>query len=175
MSATFWRILLAAAIVSATLESSACAMRLAPPKPASESGRARGQDDFGIRACPGHAEKDLLSPDALQCWFTASHDRWRTLNHQSHLEALVVEVEARDLRDAVEIAQRVTVDMQARAFSEILVYVARPQGGDSRIRRVRWTRNSGFETLDFSSPAGTPPLTVVSSPSGTPTGPQPQR
>jgi hypothetical protein len=31
-----------------------------------------------------------------------------------------------------------------------------------RIRRVRWTAGTGFETLDFSAPAGDAPLTVRS-------------
>src|SRR5262245_51367444 len=106
MSATCGRILLAGAFYSATLLSAACAMRQSLPR-----------GDFGIPACPDAADKDLLAPNALQCWFTASHGQWRTLNHQSHLEALVVEVEARDLRDAVEIARRVTADEKARAFS----------------------------------------------------------
>lgn len=136
--------------------------------------QARAQQEFGIPACPDQAEQDLLSSAALQCWFTASHGHWRTLNHQSHLEALVVEVEARDLRDAVEIARRVTADRKARAFSEILVYVTRPQGRQSRIRRVRWTERTGFETLDFASPASNAPLTVVSSPGSRPADPQPQ-
>ena len=149
------RMRLAVAVATAVVgvASSSCAMR-----------QARVQDDFGIPGCPGGADRDLLSSDALQCWFTAPYGRWRTLNHQSHLEALVVEVEARDLRDAMEIAQRVVDDPQARGFSEILVYVARPEGRESRIRRVRWTRSTGFETMDFSSPASDTPLTVRSSP-----------
>jgi hypothetical protein len=150
-------------------------MRLAPPKPASEGGQVRAQGDLGIPACQDEAERDLLSPGALQCWFTASHGHWRTLNHQSHLGALVVEVDARDLRDAVEIARRITGDAKARAFSEILVYVARPQGRESHIRRVRWTQRTGFETLDFSSAAGSAPLTVVSSPGSAPVEPHPKR
>jgi hypothetical protein len=131
--------------------------------------QARAGADFGIPVCPDGADGDLFSSDALQCWFAASHGQWRTLNHQSHLEALVVEVEARDLRDAVEIAQRVVADPMAAAFSEILVYVARPQGRELRVRRVRWTRGATvFETLDFTSPAGDAPLTVRSSPGGKP-------
>jgi hypothetical protein len=149
--------LFAAALAGACLLSSDCAVH---------QGRAR--TDFGIPVCPDDAERDLLSSDALQCWFTASHGRWRTLNHQSHLEALVVEIEARDLRDAVEIAQRVVEDPMTSAFSEILVYVARPQGREWAVRRVRWTRGAGYETLDFSSPAGSAPLTVRSSPGGKP-------
>jgi len=130
--------------------------------------QARTHEDFGIPSCPGDVGGRLLSAAALQCWFTAPHGRWRTLNHQSHLEALVVEVEGEDLRDAVAIAQRVVADPMAGEFSEILVYVARPHGNESQIRRVRWTRGGRFETLDFSSPAGDTPLTVRSSPVGRP-------
>jgi len=152
-----------AAVAAVAVASSSCGMR-----------KARVQDDFGIPGCPPSAESDLLSSDALQCWFNAPYGRWRTLNHQSHLEALVVEVEARDIRDATAIAQRVVNDPKARGFSEILVYVARTQGRESRIRRVRWTRGTGFETLDFSSPAGEAPLTVRSSPDRKPVEPQPK-
>jgi imidazolonepropionase-like amidohydrolase len=118
-------------------------------------------EDHGIPGCPAGAERDLLSASALQCWFGAPHGRWRTLNHQSHLEALVVDVEARDLRDASDIARRVVEGPAAQAFSEILVYVrAEPGDGVSRFRRVRWTRNGGFETLNFSTPGGDAGLAV---------------
>jgi hypothetical protein len=148
--------LLVLALACACVISSSCATR-----------RGRTQQDFGIPACSDQAGRDLLSSSALQCWFTAPHGRWRTLNHQSHLEALVVDVEARDLRDAVDIARRITEDSRSRAFSEILVYAreraeARPDGRELRIRRVRWTAGTGFETLDFSAPAGDAPLTVRS-------------
>jgi hypothetical protein len=131
--------------------------------------QARAAADFGIPICPDGADRNLLSSDALQCWFTASHGQWRTLNHQSHLEALVVDVEARDLRDAAEIAQRIVGDPMAAPYSEILVYVARPEGSEARIRRVRWIRAATtFETLDFTSPEGSAPLTVRSRPGGKP-------
>jgi hypothetical protein len=134
----------------------------------------RAQQDFGIPSCPDDAGGRLLSADALQCWLSAPHGRWRRLNHQSHLEALVVEIEAQDVRDAVTIAQRVVADPMAGAFSEILVYVAQPRQSESQIRRVRWTRDGRFETLDFSSPAGETPLTVRSSPSGKRPEPHPE-
>jgi hypothetical protein len=142
----------------------ACAMR-----------QARVNEDFGIPPCPDNAANRLLSADALQCWFAAPHGRWRTLNHQSHLEALVVEIEAQDLRDALTIAERVAADPMAVPFSEILVYVAQPRPNESRIRRVQWTRGGRFEMLDFSSPAGETPLTVRSSPGGPITTPHPDR
>lgn len=126
--------------------------------------QARVQGDLGIPSCADRASASLLNADALQCWFAAPHGRWRTLNHQSHLEALVVEIEAQDRRDAVHIAQRVVSDPLAREFSEILVYVAQTQGGESHVRRVRWTSGGRFETLDYSSPAVESPLTVRSSP-----------
>ena len=136
--------------------------------------QSRVHEDFGIPSCPDDANGHLLSADALQCWFVAPHGRWRTLNHQSHLEALVIEVEAQDVRDAVAIAQRLVTDPMAVEFSEILVYVAHPKRGDLDIRRVRWTRGGSFETLDFSSPAGETPLTVRSSPGSNPTAPHPK-
>jgi hypothetical protein len=142
-----------AAVLCASAVASSCAMR-----------QTRVRDDFGIPSCPGGAEKNLLSSEALQCWFNAPHGRWRTLNHQSHLQALVVDVDARDLRDAIEIARSLVKDPFVRPFSEVLVYVARPEGRDVRIRRVRWTPTTGFDTLDFTSPAAISPLTVRSSP-----------
>jgi hypothetical protein len=119
--------------------------------------------DLGIPSCADRAADRLLSADALQCWFTAPHGRWRILNHQSHLEALVVEIDAQDLRDAMAIAQRLVADRDGMKFSEILVYVAESRPNGSRIRRVQWTRGR-FETLDFSSPATETPLTIRSSP-----------
>lgn len=106
--------------------------------------------DYGIPPCPPSAQLDLFSPNALQCWFAAPHGRWRTLDHQSHLEALVVFVEARDVRDAETIARRLVADAGASPYAEILAYV-RPESPDvtSRVRRVRWTRGGAFETMDF--------------------------
>lgn len=140
---------------------------------AAHQGRAR--QDLGIPSCPDEAGGHLLAADALQCWFAAPHGRWRTLNHQSHLEALVVEVEAQDLRDAVAIAQRVVADPMAAEFSEILVYAVHPQRGESRVRRVRWTRGGQFETLDFSSHTADTPLTIRSRPGSSPRASHPIR
>jgi len=105
--------------------------------------------DIGITACPVSAAHDLLSVDALQCWFTAAHGRWRTLSHESHYAVLVVEVEAADIRDADGIARQF-VDAERGTFSEILLYVQRQaRSAGDRIRRVRWTSDLGFESLDF--------------------------
>ena len=161
MTRTCGRILLGA-VTSTSVLSFGCAAH-----------QPRVQPDFGITSCADGAADHLLSADALPCWLTASHGRWRTLNHQSHLEALVVEIEAQDLRDAVVIAQRIVADPDAMKFSEILVYVAQQRPNGSRIRRVQWTRGGHFETLDYLSPAVETPLTIRSSPAKTPDTPHP--
>jgi hypothetical protein len=108
--------------------------------------------EIGIHPCPASAGDHLLSTDALQCWFTAPHGRWRTLSHESHYAVLVVEVEAADIRDADVIARRF-VATERKTFSEILIYVQREQRADSQtVRRVRWTSETGFQSLDFDTP-----------------------
>jgi hypothetical protein len=107
--------------------------------------------DFGIQKCPSSVGDQLLSTEALQCWFTAPNGRWRTLSHESHFAVLVVEVEAADIRDAKAIARRF-VGTGRQTFSEILLYVQnelRTEG--DVVRRIRWTADAGFETLDFAA------------------------
>ena len=105
--------------------------------------------DYGIRPCPVGAAERLLSIDALQCWFDAPHGRWRTLSHESHFTVLVVQVEASDLRDAETIARRF-VASERETFSEILIYAERERRTNRDvIRRVRWTTDAGFESLEF--------------------------
>jgi hypothetical protein len=107
---------------------------------------------LGVETCPIGAEDALLSVQALQCWFAARHGQWRTLSHQSHFDVLVVQVEALDLRDAEEIARRFVAG-ERLTFSEILVYVRTQSRAETApIRRVRWTREKGSETIDFIAP-----------------------
>jgi hypothetical protein len=125
------------------------AMALACSVSACASRRAAAVNDFGIPSCPSAAERDLLSTDALQCWFIAPHGRWRVLSHDSHYTELLIQVEAADTHDAELIAQRF-VAAERDSFSEILLYVQR-ESDRSRIRRVRWTAEAGFQTLDFTA------------------------
>ena len=108
--------------------------------------KASGDGIGGIPGCAAGASNALLSVDALECWFTAPHGRWRTLSHESHFDVLVVQVEAGDLRDARDIASRFVAHEQ-ETFSEILVYVR--TAGQARTRRVGWTRDGGTKILDF--------------------------
>jgi hypothetical protein len=106
-------------------------------------------DEHGILPCPASARQDLLSADALQCWFEARNGRWRTLNRVSAHGALVVEVEATAMADAENIAQQFVTDRGGGRFSEVLVYVEGPSAPPRSIRRIRWTGSTGFETMDF--------------------------
>jgi hypothetical protein len=111
--------------------------------------RRPARADHGIARCPAVTAGDLLSADALQCWLDAPHGRWRILSHESHYDVLVVQVEALAVRDAEAIARRF-VNGQGRTFSEILVYTnPEPSAAQPRIRRVRWVRGEGFDTLEF--------------------------
>jgi hypothetical protein len=113
------------------------------------AGRPRLTGDLGIPPCPAAARQRLMATEALQCWFTAAHGRWRLVSHGTHLEALVVDVIVDDLRDAEAIA-RDFVASESALYSEVLVYtrVAVPESG-SAMRRVRWTRSAGYDTLEF--------------------------
>ena len=107
--------------------------------------------DYGIPPCARGAGDDLLAVGALQCWFDAPHGRWRIIEHHSLYQELVVDVEAVSLSDADRIAQRF-VASTGGAFSEMLIYV-RPESTNPapRVRRVRWTRAHGFESIEFAS------------------------
>lgn len=121
---------------------------------ASCRGQSGQLDDHGIPPCPVSAASNLLSTDALECWFNAAHGRWRTVSHQEVYGALVVQVEALDLKDAEEIARRF-IDGKHESLSEISVYVQGESStaGPSPIRRIRWTPDAGYQTLDFTAPA----------------------
>jgi hypothetical protein len=139
-SSTGWVVLFGIALLLTVSGSSNCAVK------------PRVLNDYGIPRCPADAADDLLSVNALQCWFDAPRGRWRTISCESHYAVLVVHVEARNGRDGDDIARRF-VTLGNKTFSEILVYV-QPESatGPFRMRRVRWTRDSGFEALEFTTP-----------------------
>jgi hypothetical protein len=129
----------AALIIGIIASGASCAARRTP------------RADYGIPVCPGAAADALLSPDALQCWFAARHGRWRILSHVALYDALVVQVEAQSLRDADEIARRFTA-RESEPFSEILVYThSESRKPDAKVRRVRWTKSSGYDVLEFNA------------------------
>jgi hypothetical protein len=113
------------------------------------AGRRVVRSDLGIPPCAPGAGTRLLEPAALECWFAAAHGRWRLMTQASHLEALVLDVAADDLRDAGEIA-RLFVAGERHRYNEIIVYTHRqPVTPTSRVRRVRWTMAAGYDTVEF--------------------------
>jgi hypothetical protein len=73
------------------------------------------------------------------------------VSRESHFSVLVVYVEATNIRDADVIARRF-VDSEHQSFSEILIYAALAAApGPAKTRRVSWTRDAGFETLEFTT------------------------
>lgn len=117
-------------------------------------GAPLGVNDHGVSPCVAGAERDLLSVSALQCWFQARQGRWRIVSSVPTQGVLLVEVEAAEIDDAEEIAERFVASERGQ-YLEIMVYVQAEWAGPStRIRRIHWTRRGGFETLEFnSSPA----------------------
>jgi hypothetical protein len=102
----------------------------------------------GIAHCPVGAERDILAPDALQCWMRAPHGLWRIQTHVSAHGALVIETSADDLSDANHIAEVIRRSVDAR-FSETLLYVRTESGGTRGTVRLRWTRHGPLERLEF--------------------------
>jgi hypothetical protein len=141
-AAAFGRVGLAAAVVGIL-----AGMGLQSTRP----GEGRSQGDLGIPECPASALTELLSPAALQCWLDAPNGRWRILGHESVHGAVVVHVEAAQLRDAEAIAHRFVDDAGSRA-SEILVYVTAESGQPQVTRRIRWAPQRGFDALEFIAP-----------------------
>lgn len=103
-----------------------------------------------IPNCSPGAAGNYLVRDAQQCWFTTPAGRWRTVSHELHYDTLVVRAVADPLDVAAEVAARF-VDVHGERFAEILIYLEEEAAADgpSRIRRVRWTRTTGFDQLDF--------------------------
>jgi hypothetical protein len=116
--------------------------------------RGTARDQRGIPRCPARAAQDLLSADALQCWFEAPHGRWRTLSHVAAPGSVVVRAEATAILDAEYIARAFVKDRAGKS-TEVLVYVQEERAkGSTLIRRVAWTAASGFTRLEFVGDAG---------------------
>lgn len=141
--------LISAAVAAAFLPLTAGAADAARPEQKPVPSKSSPSADNQIRRCPKRTITSYLEEDLLQCWFDGPSGRWRTLSHDYHYTVLVVEVEAASLDDAREIARR-WVDAHNLMFSEILVYVqAAKTPATSPVRRVRWVKDKGYETLEY--------------------------
>ena len=108
---------------------------------------------LGLPDCPASAERDLRAPEALQCWFYTARGAWRMTSRVSAHHALVVAVDVSAPDDAREVAHLV-IERSRADYGEVLVYVAplAPTGA-VEVRRVQWSRASGFSELTYCRPA----------------------
>lgn len=107
------------------------------------------RSDKGIPPCPPGRVENYLAARAQQCWYEATHGRWRTLSHNLHYYTIVAQAEAASLEDAEEIARRF-VEVHSDRFQEVLLYVQEESAPEtSLIRRIQWTRPTGYERLEF--------------------------
>jgi len=112
-----------------------------------------------IPRCRPGPVANYLAADAERCWHEAPHGLWRTLRHELHYDVVVIEIEAESLRDADEIARRIVANLgdsglpfNARRlrFREVMLYVQEASAPEtSPVRRIRWTRTGGYESLTF--------------------------
>lgn len=75
----------------------------------------------------------------------AAHGGWIVTKGASAHRALVVEVEARRLEDAREIATKIVRLLWWRKYHEILIYVhPADRSGEAPMRRIQWTPGGGY-------------------------------
>ena len=90
----------------------------------------------------------LLFANALQ--LPAPTERagsWSVTQKRTAHHALIVDVVARQVHDAVPIAAEIVGPVRHR-YDEVLVYVRGPgDRGQPAVRRVQWTRGAGFREL----------------------------
>ena len=127
---------------------SVCAVTLTVAA-ATGSGLARQRAGGRLPPCSPRVERAPREATAQGCWFKSPHGGWRILSHDAHYDSIVFHVGADDLEDARHVAA-VIVGAEGKALGELMLYVyAEPVATSSRIRRVRWDRVRGYETLDF--------------------------
>ncbi|MFN7977912.1 MAG: hypothetical protein U0P30_07220 [Vicinamibacterales bacterium] len=75
--------------------------------------------------------------------------RWSITEQFAAQSVLVVQVETRQLTDALAIAREIATPLQDR-YTEIMMYFHRPGRPDTLPpRRVQWTRATGFVETDL--------------------------
>ena len=115
-------------------------------------GEGRSPGDLGIPACPVSALTERVSHRRPPCWLDAPNGRWRILGHESVHGAVVVHVEAAQLRDCGGDRQRF-VDDAGGAIFQILVYVTAGRRCTSRRDARPLVAPAGGSTRSIRGPA----------------------
>ena len=83
--------------------------------------------------------RDLSKPQSTTLW-----PAWTvTMANFAH-HALVVDVEARRVEQARQIAEQIVEPVRSRGYQEILIYIRKAGDPDAPMRRVQWTPKTGY-------------------------------
>lgn len=92
---------------------------------------------------------DYLSIRAEGCWFTAARGRWRIVDHKSHYDSIVFELEVSSVDVSPEVTRRI-LERLGQRYADMVIYLQEAStAGQSRTRRVTWNRGRGPEQLEF--------------------------
>ena len=83
--------------------------------------------------------RDLSKPQATTLW-----PAWTVTMANSAHHALVVDVEARRVDQARQIAEQIVEPVRSRGYQEILIYIRKAGDPDAPMRRVQWTPKTGY-------------------------------
>ena len=83
--------------------------------------------------------RDLGRPQATTLWPAWTVTMANTAHH-----ALVVDVEARRVDQARQIAEQIVEPVRSRGYQEILIYIRKAGDPDAPMRRIQWTPKTGY-------------------------------
>jgi hypothetical protein len=83
--------------------------------------------------------RDLSKPQGTTLW-----PAWTVTMANSAHHALVVDVEARRVDQARQIAEQIVEPVRSRGYQEILIYIRKVGDPDAPMRRVQWTPRTGY-------------------------------
>ena len=83
--------------------------------------------------------RDLSKPQATTLWPAWTVTMANTAHH-----ALVVDVEARRVEQARQIAEQIVEPVRSRGYQEILIYIRKAGDPDAPMRRIQWTPRTGY-------------------------------
>lgn len=69
---------------------------------------------------------------------------WTVTRANSAHHALVVDVEARRVEQARQIAEQIVEPVRSRGYQEILIYIRKTGNPDAPMRRIQWTPRTGY-------------------------------
>jgi len=83
--------------------------------------------------------RDLGRPQSTTLWPAWTVTMANTAHH-----ALVVDVEARRVEQARQIAEQIVEPVRSRGYQEILIYIRKAGDPEALMRRVQWTPKTGY-------------------------------